>query len=105
LYFLGCQRQQRTNSVIVTATQAVDTARQLVDPDGLVLSRVAQVQYNEPHPDLKADVDRYILELLDKCLKVESQITGYSVNIRPTAANRCGCSACRKFDSRRRHHF
>ena len=102
---MGCQRQQRINQVIVTAAQAVDTARQLVDPDRLVLSRVAQVQYNEPNPDLKADVDRYTPELLEKCLKVASQITGYSVNMRPTAANRCGCDACRKFDSRRRHHF
>lgn len=92
MYCLGCQRQQRINLVIVTAAQAVDTAR-LADPDSLVLNRVAQVQYNEPNPDLKANVDRYILELLDKCLKVESQITGYLLNIRPTAANRCGCIA------------
>jgi hypothetical protein len=39
------------------------------DPDSLGPSRVAQFQYNEPNPDLQADVAGYIRELLDKCSK------------------------------------
>jgi len=35
-------------------------------------SRVAQFQYNEPNPDLQADVAGYIRELLDKCPKAGS---------------------------------
>jgi hypothetical protein len=48
--------------------------RDFVDPDSLGLSRVAQFQYNEPNPYLMADVAGCILELLDKCLKVDSRI-------------------------------
>ena len=43
--------------------------RDFVDPDSLGPSRVAQFQYNEPNPDLQADVAGYIRELLDKCSK------------------------------------
>jgi predicted nucleotidyltransferase len=38
-----------------------------VDPDSVGPSRVAQFQYNEPNPDLQADVAGYIRELLEKC--------------------------------------
>jgi len=47
-------------------------SRDFVDPDSLGPSRVAQFQYNEPNPDLQADVAGYIRELLDKCTKVGS---------------------------------
>ena len=47
-------------------------SRDFVDPDSLGPSRVAQFQYNEPNPDLQADVAGYIRELLDKCSKVKS---------------------------------
>jgi len=40
-----------------------------VDPDSLGPSRVAPFQYNEPNPDLQADVAGYIRELLEKCSK------------------------------------
>jgi hypothetical protein len=39
-------------------------SRDFVDPDSLGPTRVAQVQYNEPNPDLQADVAGYIRELL-----------------------------------------
>jgi hypothetical protein len=42
-------------------------SRDFVDPDSIGPSRVAQFQYNEPNPDLQADVAGYIRELLDKC--------------------------------------
>ena len=42
-------------------------SRDFVDPDSVGPSRVAQFQYNEPNPDLQADVAGYIRELLDKC--------------------------------------
>ncbi|MGD9214410.1 MAG: nucleotidyl transferase AbiEii/AbiGii toxin family protein [Desulfobacteraceae bacterium] len=41
--------------------------RDFIDPDSVGPSRVAQFQYNEPNPDLQADVAGYIRELLDKC--------------------------------------
>jgi hypothetical protein len=41
--------------------------RDFVDPDSLGPSRVAQFQYNEPNPELQADVAGYIRELLDTC--------------------------------------
>jgi hypothetical protein len=44
-------------------------SRDFVDPDSLGPSRVAQFQYNEPNPDLQADVAGYIRELLEKCSK------------------------------------
>jgi hypothetical protein len=47
-------------------------SREFVDPDSTGPSRVAQFQYNEPNPDLQADVAGYIRELLDKCTKVGS---------------------------------
>ncbi len=47
-------------------------SRDFVDPDSIGPSRVAQFQYNEPNPDLQADVAGYIRELLDKCTKVGS---------------------------------
>lgn len=46
--------------------------RDFVDPDSLGPSRVAQFQYNEPNPDLQADVAGYTRELLDKCSKAGS---------------------------------
>ena len=46
--------------------------RDFVYPDSLGPSRVAQFQYNEPNPDLQADVAGYIRELLDKCSKARS---------------------------------
>jgi len=46
--------------------------RDFVDPDSLGPSRVTQFQYNEPNPDLQADVAGYIRELLDKCSKAGS---------------------------------
>jgi hypothetical protein len=42
-------------------------SRDFVDPDSVGPSRVAQFQYNEPNPDLQADVAGYIRELLEKC--------------------------------------
>jgi len=45
--------------------------RDFVDSDSLGPSRVAQFQYNEPNPDLQADVAGYIRELLEKCSDVE----------------------------------
>jgi hypothetical protein len=47
-------------------------SRDFVDPDSIGPSRVAQFQYNEPNPNLQADVAGYIRELLDKCTKVGS---------------------------------
>jgi Nucleotidyl transferase AbiEii toxin, Type IV TA system len=47
-------------------------SRDFVDPDSIGPSRVAQFQYNEPNPDLQADVAGYIRELLDRCTKVGS---------------------------------
>jgi hypothetical protein len=41
--------------------------RDFVDPDSLGPSRVAQFQYNEPNPEIQADVAGYIRELLDTC--------------------------------------
>jgi len=46
--------------------------RDFVDPDSLGPSRVAQFQYNEPNPDLQADVAGYARELLAKCSKAGS---------------------------------
>lgn len=43
--------------------------RDFIDPDSLGPSRVAQFQYNEPNPDLQADVAGYARELLDRCSK------------------------------------
>jgi hypothetical protein len=43
--------------------------RDFVDPDSLGPSRVAQFLYNEPNPDLQADVAGYTRELLDQCSK------------------------------------
>jgi hypothetical protein len=45
--------------------------RDFVDSDSLGPSCVAQFQYNEPNPDLQADVAGYIRELLEKCSDVE----------------------------------
>jgi hypothetical protein len=47
-------------------------SRDFVDPDSLGPSRVAQFQYNDPNPDLQADVAGYTRELLDKCSKAGS---------------------------------
>jgi len=47
-------------------------SRDFIDPDSLGPSRVTQFQYNEPNPDLQADVAGYIRELLDKCPKAGS---------------------------------
>ena len=47
-------------------------SRDFVDPYSIGPSRVAQFQYNEPNPELQADVAGYIRELLDKCSKVGS---------------------------------
>ena len=46
--------------------------RDFVDPDSLGPRRVAQFQYNEPNPELQADVAGYTRELLDKCSKAGS---------------------------------
>ena len=53
-------------------------SRDFVDPDSLGPSRVAQFQYDEPKPDLQADVAGYIRELLDKCSKAGSQVSWIS---------------------------
>jgi hypothetical protein len=42
-------------------------SRDFIDPDSVGPSRVARFQYNEPNPDLQADVAGYIRELLEKC--------------------------------------
>lgn len=42
-----------------------------MDPDSVGPSRVAQFQYNEPNPDLQADVAGYTRELLERCSNVE----------------------------------
>ena len=47
-------------------------SRDFFDPDNLGPSRVAQFQFNEPNPDLQADVAGYIRELLGKCSEVGS---------------------------------
>jgi hypothetical protein len=73
------QLQQRWHFDPVNAYKIL--TRDFVDPDSLGLSRVAQFQYNEPNPYLMADVAGCILELLDKCLKVDSRIfSKHSVN-------------------------
>jgi hypothetical protein len=53
--------------------------RDFVDPESLGPSRVTQFQYNEPNPDLQADVAGYTRELLDKCSKA-GKSTGTSIN-------------------------
>ena len=67
-----CERLSPLLKETVTKKAFEILTRDFVDPDSLGPSHFVLFQYNEPNPDLQADVAGYTMELLDKCSKVGS---------------------------------